>query len=219
MDRPGPVRGAVPADRVAGHLLRPARRSPQRVGNQLAAAPAAVINTFQTATTVDHRHVRDSSIVARSPLSSASPPEDYATRPTRCATREARPAGRRVDLPSSLAECLETMQQSRGRCVPHLYGRGHPADDTYRERENIMTVEDPDLGKSGCRTSSPSWQITPARSGDGSRVGRGQRLRLWRPPRHARRAHHAAVRRGNGVDGEKRNGASSPSLGRRRLES
>lgn len=123
--------------------------APMRVGNKLAAAPAAVINTFKTS---DDRWITVTSGTPRSVSNVAAlvgePPEDYATRPdqARNAERLDRLVGEWI-AERPLVECVEVMQKLEVVASPIYTMDDIMADDTFRERENIVTVDDPDLGK------------------------------------------------------------------------
>ena len=121
---------------------------PERVGNQLAAAPAAVINTFKTG---DGHWITVTSGTPKSVVKIAGlvgePLEDYATPAAQVARRE------RLDrlvaewiAQRPLAECLKVMRQLEVVASGIYSVQDILADATYQERDNIVTVQDRDLG-------------------------------------------------------------------------
>lgn len=121
---------------------------PERVGNRLAAAPAAVINTFKTG---DGQWLTVTSGTPRSVQKVAQlvgePEEDYATSAMQADRRE-RLDGLVAEWISQrpLAECTKTMIEL-GVVASPIYSVKDILDDpTYRERGNIVEVEDADLG-------------------------------------------------------------------------
>lgn len=121
---------------------------PGRVGNKLAAAPAAVINLYKTA---DGLWLTVTSGTLRSVCNVAAlvgePAEDYATR-----AGQAKNSTRLDALLSdwiskrSLAECVQMMKKLEVVASPIYTVEDMLADPTFRERENIITVDDPDFG-------------------------------------------------------------------------
>ena len=123
--------------------------APERIGNKLAAAPAAVINLYKTS---DERWLTVTSGTPRSVSNVAAlvgePADEYDTRPKQ-AKNSQRLDGLLKDWIAArpMDECLATMKKlevvaSRIYSVEDIL-----ADETYRERENIVTIDDPDLGK------------------------------------------------------------------------
>ncbi|MET0930080.1 MAG: CoA transferase [Aeromicrobium sp.] len=121
---------------------------PERVGNRLAAAPAAVINTFRTG---DDRWLTVTSGTPRSVRNVAAlvgePAEDYATAADQVARRD------RLDAlvadwisQRPLDECMKVMIELEVVASPILTVEDILEDPTYRENGNIVTLEDPDLG-------------------------------------------------------------------------
>ena len=121
---------------------------PERAGNQLAAAPAAVINTFKTS---DDHWITVTSGTPKSVVKIAGlvgePLEDYATPADQVARRE------RLDslvaawiAERPLAECLRVMRQLEVVASGIYSAKDILADETYRERDNVVTVQDRDLG-------------------------------------------------------------------------
>ncbi|WP_345418983.1 CoA transferase [Pseudonocardia xishanensis] len=122
---------------------------PGRVGNRLPAAPAAVINTFQTAdgqwltvTSGTPRSVRNVAELVGEPL------EDYATSAQQVARREHLDGLVRDWIARRpLAECLEVMARlevvaSRIYTVEDIL-----KDETFRERDSVVELADPELGQ------------------------------------------------------------------------
>ncbi|SNT36178.1 CaiB/BaiF CoA transferase family protein [Rhodococcoides kyotonense] len=121
---------------------------PERVGNRLAAAPAAVINTFKTG---DGQWLTVTSGTPRSVQNVAQlvgePIEDYATSAMQAERRE-RLDGLVAEWISKrpLAECTKTMIDL-GVVASPIYSVKDILDDpTFRERGNVVEVEDADLG-------------------------------------------------------------------------
>ncbi|SNQ45398.1 CoA-transferase [Frankia canadensis] len=121
---------------------------PQRAGNRLAAAPAAVINTFRT---LDARWITVTSGTPRSVQNVArlvgEDVADYAT-PAMQEERRARLDGILRDWISQrpLDDCLKIMQELEVVASTIYTVDDILADPTYRENGNIVTVEDQDLG-------------------------------------------------------------------------
>jgi formyl-CoA transferase len=122
---------------------------PQRIGNKLAAAPAAVINLYGTK---DERWLTVTSGTPRSVSNVAAlvgePAEEYADRAGQ-AKNSKRLDGLLAEwiAQRTLAECLETMKKLEVVASSIYTVQDILEDPTYRERENIVTVDDPDLGK------------------------------------------------------------------------
>ena len=121
---------------------------PTRAGNQLAIAPGAVVNTYLTA---DDEWLTVTSATARSVQNIATllglPEEDYVTVDQQLAGREVLDDGLRVWISSrTAAECLEAMR-AREVVAARIYSvRDILEDQTYRERDDILTMADADLG-------------------------------------------------------------------------
>lgn len=121
---------------------------PQRVGNRLAAAPAAVINTYRTG---DGHWITVTSGTPRSVSNVAAlvgePPEDYVT-PVQQAERQAR-LDRLVARWISerpLEECMRTMGSLEVVASPIFTVEDILKDATYAENGSVVTLDDPDLG-------------------------------------------------------------------------
>jgi crotonobetainyl-CoA:carnitine CoA-transferase CaiB-like acyl-CoA transferase len=121
---------------------------PRRAGNQLPVSPAAVINTYRTSddswVTVTSGTVRSVQNVARL---LGEPSEDYVTVEQQQA--------RRLDLDEMLREWVQ--QRSADDAVVTLREAQVTAsriytiediveDETYREREDVIQIDDPELG-------------------------------------------------------------------------
>jgi formyl-CoA transferase len=121
---------------------------PERVGNKLAAAPAAVINLYGTR---DRRWLTVTSGTPRSVSNVAAlvgePAQEYASREAqaRNAVRLDKLLGEWISE-RTLDECMETMKRLEVVASPIYTMKDILEDETFRERENIVTVEDPDLG-------------------------------------------------------------------------
>jgi crotonobetainyl-CoA:carnitine CoA-transferase CaiB-like acyl-CoA transferase len=155
-------------------------RVPERVGNRLAAAPAAVINTFKTG---DGVWITVTSGTPRSVSNVAElVGEDVALYAT-----PAQQVERREHLDGlvrdwigqrSVAECVETMAKLEVVASPIYTVEDILKDETFRERENVVEVEDPDLGPVRMQgviprmTNHPGevWRTAPALGEDNDRV-------------------------------------------------
>lgn len=122
--------------------------SPERVGNRLAAAPAAVINTFHTS---DEHWITVTSGTPRSVSNVAAlvgePAEDYAT-PAKQVERRDRLDSLVRDWIAArpLDECLKVMHDLEVVASP-IYAVGDIVEDeTFAENGNVVTVDDADLG-------------------------------------------------------------------------
>jgi formyl-CoA transferase len=122
---------------------------PERVGNKLAAAPAAVINTYRT---LDDRWITVTSGTPRSVSNVAAlvgePAEEYATRDL-----QAKNSDRLDRLVADwisrrpLAECIAVMKDLDVVASPIYTVEDILSDATFAERENIVELDDPDLGR------------------------------------------------------------------------
>jgi len=121
---------------------------PERVGNRLAAAPAAVINTFKTGdghwltvTSGTPRSVQNVAALVGESL------EDYAT-PAMQAERRERLDGLVAEWISQrpLEECLKVMGDLEVVASPIYTVKDILDDQTFRERKNVVEIEDADLG-------------------------------------------------------------------------
>jgi len=122
--------------------------SPTRVGNKLSAAPAAVINLYGTS---DGRWLTVTSGTPRSVSNVAAlvgePAENYATRKDQAAnsSRLDKLLGEWVSQ-RTLDECIETMKRLEVVASPIYSVEDMIDDQTFKERESIVTIQDPDLG-------------------------------------------------------------------------
>jgi crotonobetainyl-CoA:carnitine CoA-transferase CaiB-like acyl-CoA transferase len=121
---------------------------PQRAGNQLPVSPAAVINSYLTS---DGTWVTVTSGTVRSVQKVAAllgePPEDYRTVQQQNAGRE------RLDSllgewvrAHTATEALSAMHAAEVTASRIYTMEDIAADQTYREREDIISVDDPELG-------------------------------------------------------------------------
>jgi crotonobetainyl-CoA:carnitine CoA-transferase CaiB-like acyl-CoA transferase len=153
---------------------------PERVGNKLAAAPAAVINTFKTAdghwitvTSGTPRSVRNVAQLVGEPVG------QYAT--------AADQVGRADHLDSLLGEwirarpleeCLRVMRAADVVASAVYTVEDILADETMIERNSVVTVEDPELGSVRMQgvvprmTNHPGqvWHAAPALGEDNEQV-------------------------------------------------
>jgi formyl-CoA transferase len=153
---------------------------PERVGNRLAAAPAAVINTFKTG---DDRWITVTSGTPRSVRNVAElVGEDvtlYGTPAQQVERREHldRLLAEWVSQRTS-AECLDVMGKLEVVASPIYTVEDILKDETFRERDNIVEIEDPDLGPLRMQgviprmTNHPGhvWRTAPALGEDNDRV-------------------------------------------------
>ncbi len=155
-------------------------QNPTRIGNQLSASPAAVINTFHTA---DEQWITVTSGTPRSVQNVAAlvgePLEDYATPAMQVARRE------RLDQlvrewvsEHTLAECIAEMGRLEVVASP-IFTVEHMLDDqTFRENGNVTELDDPDLGRVRMQDVVPRftnyagkvWRTAPALGEDNEAV-------------------------------------------------
>ena len=137
--------------------------APERAGNQLAVAPGAVINTYLTA---DNQWVTVTSGTPRSVQNVAVllgfPAEDYATVEAQLAHRKDLDEGLRAWIATKSAqECLTEMK-AREVVASRVYTVANiVADPSYREREDIIAVSDPDLGQVRMQNVVPKFSFSP----------------------------------------------------------
>lgn len=136
---------------------------PQRAGNQLAVAPGAVVNTFLTAsgdwvtvTSGTPRSVQQIAALLGEPADEYLRVED-----------QKRLSGRLDDLlrkwisSSETEECLAVMHDA-GVVASRIYSMADiAADQTYREREDIIETEDEDLGPVKMQGVIPKFRNMP----------------------------------------------------------
>jgi formyl-CoA transferase len=122
---------------------------PQRAGNQLAAAPAAVINTYKTG---DGQWLTVTSGTPRAVRNVAQllgePAEDYLTPQQQVARRDRLDDLLRAWIAQRTAdECVPAMAELEV-VASRIYTMDDIAhDETYREREDIIEIDDHDLGR------------------------------------------------------------------------
>jgi formyl-CoA transferase len=153
---------------------------PERVGNRLAAAPAAVINTFRTGdghwltvTSGTPRSVQNVAALAGECL------EDYATPAMQAERRE------RLDhlvaewiSQRPLEECMKVMGELEVVASPIYTVKDILDDQTFRERKNVIEIEDTDLGTVRMQGVVPQlanypgsvWRTAPALGEDNDGV-------------------------------------------------
>jgi crotonobetainyl-CoA:carnitine CoA-transferase CaiB-like acyl-CoA transferase len=155
-------------------------KNPARIGNQLSASPAAVINTFSTA---DEQWITVTSGTPRSVQNVAAlvgePLEDYATPAMQVARRE-----RLDDLVRgwvarhTLADCMKEMDRLEVVASPIFTVEHMLADQTFRENGNVTELDDPDLGRVRMQNVVPRlrnhpgqvWRTAPALGEDNDAV-------------------------------------------------
>lgn len=136
---------------------------PERAGNQLAVAPGAVINTYLTA---DNQWVTVTSGTPRSVQNVAAllgyPAEDYATVEAQLTRRRELDDGLREWIAHQpLERCLAEMR-AREVVASRIYTVADiVADPSYRERQDIITITDPDLGPVRMQNVVPKFSSNP----------------------------------------------------------
>jgi crotonobetainyl-CoA:carnitine CoA-transferase CaiB-like acyl-CoA transferase len=154
--------------------------NPARVGNQLSAAPAAVINTFSTS---DTHWITVTSGTPRSVQNVAElvgePLEDYATPAMQVARREHLDQLVREWISKhTLAECMAEMGRLEVVASPIFTVEDILADETFRENGNVTELDDPDLGRVRMQNVVPRlknhtgkvWRTAPALGEDNDAV-------------------------------------------------
>jgi crotonobetainyl-CoA:carnitine CoA-transferase CaiB-like acyl-CoA transferase len=154
--------------------------NPTRIGNQLSASPAAVINTFHT---LDEEWLTVTSGTPRSVQNVAGlvgePLEEYATSAMQEERRD------RLDelvrewiSKHTLAECMAEMDRLEVVASPIFTVEHILNDQTYRENGNVTELEDPDLGQVRMQDVVPRlknhtgkvWRTAPALGEDNNAV-------------------------------------------------
>ncbi|WP_063783582.1 CaiB/BaiF CoA transferase family protein [Streptomyces sp. NRRL WC-3618] len=138
---------------------------PERAGNQLAVAPGAVINTYRsgegewiTVTSATLRSVRN---VARL-LGLAE--EEFATAEQQYDRRAQLDEGlRKWVAERGTGECLEEFARAEVVASRVFDAADIAADPVYAEREDIITVDDPDLGPVRMQAVIPHFRRRPGR--------------------------------------------------------
>ncbi len=139
--------------------------APERSGNQLAVAPAAVINTYRsrdgewiTVTSATLRSVRN---VARL---LGLPEEEFATAGQQHAGRRQLDDGLRAWIGDRTTdECLEAFAHAEVVASRVFSAADIAADPIYAERGDIVTVDDPDLGPVRMQAVIPHFRQQPGR--------------------------------------------------------
>jgi crotonobetainyl-CoA:carnitine CoA-transferase CaiB-like acyl-CoA transferase len=158
--------------------------NPARVGNQLSAAPAAVINTFSTS---DDHWITVTSGTPRSVQNVAElvgePLEEYATPAMQVARREHLDQLVREWISKhTLAECMAEMGRLEVVASPIFTVEDILADETFRENGNVTELDDPDLGRVRMQNVVPRlknhtgkvWRTAPALGEDNDAVYGGE---------------------------------------------
>lgn len=137
--------------------------TPGRAGNQLAVAPAAVINTYRTQ---DGAWITVTSATPRSVSNIARllelPAADFATTPQQLEAREVldRLLAEWVAVRSA-AECLSAFEAAEVTAARVLSADDISTDPVYAERGDIITIDDPDLGAIRMQGVIPQFRIAP----------------------------------------------------------
>ena len=159
-------------------------KNPTRIGNQLSAAPAAVINTFRTS---DDQWITVTSGTPRSVQNVAGlvgeSLGEYATPAMQAARRE------RLDQlvrdwvsKHTLAECMAEMERLEVVASPIFTVEHILNDQTFRENGNVTELDDPDLGRVRMQDVVPRfknhagtvWRTAPALGEDNGAVYSGE---------------------------------------------
>ncbi|GFE27305.1 hypothetical protein Sliba_77580 [Streptomyces nigrescens] len=136
---------------------------PERAGNQLAVAPAAVINTFSSR---DGEWITVTSATLRSVRNIARllglPEEEFATAEQQHAGRRQLDEGLRAWVAErTTAECLEEFTRNEVVASRVFSAADIAADPIYAEREDIVTVDDADLGPVRMQAVIPHFRQNP----------------------------------------------------------
>ncbi|MEB8336188.1 CaiB/BaiF CoA transferase family protein [Streptomyces endophyticus] len=136
---------------------------PERTGNQLAVAPAAVINTYQsrddewiTVTSATLRSVRNVAVLL------GHDEADFATTEQQFAGRAQLDEGLRAWVAErTAAECLEAFARAEVVASRVFSAADIATDPVYAEREDIVTVDDADLGPVRMQSVIPHFRQRP----------------------------------------------------------
>ena len=139
--------------------------APSRAGNRLAVAPAAVINTYRSADgdwlTVISATVRSVRNVARL---LGLPAGEFATAGQQQAGRERLDDGLRAWVAArTAADCLAAFEAAEVVASRVFDAADIAADPVYAEREDIVTVDDPDLGPVRMQAVLPHFRQVPGK--------------------------------------------------------
>ncbi|MCX5554530.1 CaiB/BaiF CoA-transferase family protein [Streptomyces sp. NBC_00038] len=138
---------------------------PERAGNQLAVAPAAVINTYQSH---DGEWITVTSATLRSVLNIAEllgfEKEQFATAKQQLDQRQRLDDGLRAWVGErSASDCLKAFEDAEV-VASRVFSMADIADDPiYAEREDIVTVHDADLGPVRMQAVLPHFRQQPGR--------------------------------------------------------
>jgi len=138
---------------------------PGRAGNQLAVAPAAVINTYRTK---NSEWLTVTSATPRSVINIVRllglPAEEYSTTAQQLAAREvldkllaAWVADRTTE------ECLAAFEDAEVTAAKIFTAEDISVDPVYAERGDIITIDDPDLGPLRMQAVIPQFRVAPGR--------------------------------------------------------
>ncbi|MFI9756569.1 CaiB/BaiF CoA transferase family protein [Streptomyces sp. NPDC051963] len=138
---------------------------PERAGNQLAVAPAAVINTYRsgdgdwiTVTSATLRSVRN--VVRLLGL----PEEEFATSEQQHAGRERLDDNLRTWVAARTTdECLEELTRAEVVASRIFSAQDIATDPVYAERDDIITIDDADLGPVRMQAVIPRFNERPGR--------------------------------------------------------
>ncbi|WP_188189854.1 CaiB/BaiF CoA transferase family protein [Nonomuraea sp. SYSU D8015] len=138
---------------------------PGRSGNQLAVAPAAVINTYLSR---DGDWITVTSATLRSVLNVVRllglPEEEFATTRQQLAGRERLDRELRAWVAArGTGECLRAFAEAEVVASRVLTVADIAADPVYAERGDIVTVDDPDLGPVRMQAALPHFHREPGR--------------------------------------------------------
>ncbi|MEU1273865.1 CoA transferase [Streptomyces sp. NPDC005799] len=138
---------------------------PERLGNRLAVAPAAVINTYRsrdgewiTVTSATLRSVRNIACLL------GLPEKEFATARQQHDRRGQLDEGLREWVAQrGTAECLDEFARAEVVASRVFDAADIAADPVYAEREDIVTVDDPDLGPVRMQAVIPHFRRRPGR--------------------------------------------------------
>lgn len=138
---------------------------PERVGNQLSIAPAAVINTYCSR---DDEWITITSATLRSVQNVARllglPEEEFATAEQQHAGRRQLDDGLRSWVAErTTAECMDAFARTEVVASRVFSAADIVADPVYAERDDIITVHDPELGPVRMQAVLPHFRQNPGR--------------------------------------------------------
>lgn len=137
--------------------------TPERSGNQLAVAPAAVINTYLSR---DGDWITVTSATLRSVSNVAAllglPAEDFATTAQQHAGRDLLDRGLRAWIAERCTDdCLVAFERAEVVAARVYSAADIAADPVYAERGDIVTVDDADLGPVRMQAALPHFREAP----------------------------------------------------------